>query len=103
MEMVSPVRNVDPISAHCYTQPRLNSDFSTISHAHPLSTQSSPSTTREQRVRALIARQPIHVSLHGLSCERAATVSDILTPKIRRSPFNGEGMFTTFSSSDIRI
>ena len=53
---------------------------------------------REQRVRALIARQSIQVSLHGLSCERAATVSDILTPKIRRSPFNGEGMYTTFLS-----
>ncbi|KAF1363736.1 hypothetical protein EJ07DRAFT_152512 [Lizonia empirigonia] len=68
--------------------PRLNINCSAASHAHPLPTRLSPQALEEQRIRALIARQTINVNLCGLSCEHAVTVSDILTPKIRRSPFN---------------
>jgi len=42
----------------------------------------------EQRVRALVARQPIALNLQGLPFERAPTVTDVLMPKIRRSDFN---------------
>ncbi|KZM19162.1 uncharacterized protein EKO05_0009944 [Ascochyta rabiei] len=61
-----------------------------LSHAHPSPTKHLPRSREEQRLRALISRQTINVNLRGLSCEHAATVSEILAPKIRRSPFNEE-------------
>ena len=45
----------------------------------------------EQRVRALVARQPIALNRRGLPFERASTVTDVLMPKIRRSDFNENG------------
>lgn len=70
----------------------LNTGFGVVSHAHPPPACASPQALEEQRVRALITRQSINVVLRGLSCGRAATVADILTPKIRRSPLNEKSM-----------
>ncbi|KAJ4316256.1 hypothetical protein N0V94_005535 [Neodidymelliopsis sp. IMI 364377] len=63
---------------------------STASHAHPSSIQGSSSSPEEHRLRRLIDRQIINVNLRGLLWNDAATVSDVLTPEIRRSPFNEE-------------
>ena len=45
----------------------------------------------EQRVRALVAGQPIALNLQGLPFERAPTVTDVLMPTIGRSDFNENG------------
>ena len=72
-------------------QPDVDASYNVISHAHPLPTQPSPRVVEEQRVRALVARQPIALNLQGLPFERAPTVADVLMPKIRRSAFNEHG------------
>lgn len=72
-------------------QLKMNIDFDTGSHAHPMSSWPSLQALKERRVRALVARQPIAVCLRGLPREHARTVSDILVPQIRRSPFRQEG------------
>ncbi|KAF9691225.1 hypothetical protein EKO04_010627 [Ascochyta lentis] len=68
----------------------LPAELGTLNHAHPSPTQSSLRALEERRIQALVAHQSINVDLRGLSCEHAVTVSDLLTPKIRRSPFNEE-------------
>ncbi|KAF2626735.1 hypothetical protein BU25DRAFT_459416 [Macroventuria anomochaeta] len=90
MQAVSFTQHISRLFAYCYIQPILNIGFDTSSHAHPLPVRPSPQALEEQRVRTLIAHQSLAVNLHGLPYERAATVSDILTPRIRRSPFHDE-------------
>lgn len=78
-------------------------DCSAASHAHPLPTQPSPSALKEKHIRALIARQTINVALRGLHCEHATTAPDILTPKIRRSPFNRASMYESFEAHPFTV
>ncbi|KAJ8105884.1 hypothetical protein OPT61_g9909 [Boeremia exigua] len=84
---VSPRIAVQP-STHLCLQPIFDAGVNAAGHAHPLPVRLSPRALEEQRVRALIARQPIAVKLLGLPCERVPTVASILTPRVRRSPIN---------------
>ncbi|KAF3054109.1 hypothetical protein E8E11_011717 [Didymella keratinophila] len=60
-----------------------NTNFT--SHAHPLPCQPTP---REHQIRAMVARIPITVDLRGLMFGRHSSVSAVLTPKVRRGPYN---------------
>lgn len=72
-------------------QSNVDANCNVASHAHPLPTQPSPRAVEEQRVRALVSRQPIALNLQGLPFERAPSVTDVLMPKIRRSDFDENG------------
>lgn len=76
-----------PLTVHF--QPVVSTDFKPISHAHPLPFRPSP---REQQAKALVANIPMSVNLRGLSFGRSVTVSDVLTPTIRRAPYNKNGL-----------
>ncbi|KAF1848155.1 uncharacterized protein K460DRAFT_403452 [Cucurbitaria berberidis CBS 394.84] len=65
---------------------------SVVGHAHPSPGKPIIPTDDTQHLRDLVASVPFNVTLDGLGTKDNATASDLLFPRVRRSPFSDEAI-----------